>query len=164
LTTAPTVEEEILGRFQSLMRHVSDSHATDFLDVDVTMSQAKVLYLVSRRPGVSMSMLAAELSVGLPAASGLVDRLVAQGYLARQEDASDRRQQLVSVTDAGAMALDRMRELRVELLHRLIAGLDAGELKSLNEGLRALDREAQHLDDPSPAPPAQTDHPERTSA
>lgn len=155
------VEEDILDRFQSLMRHVSDSHATDFLGVDLTMSQAKVLYVVARRPGIAMSALAAEMSVGLSAASGLVDRLVALGYLVRREDASDRRQQLVTVTEAGAGALDRMRELRVELLRRLITGLDATELRSLHDGLTALDREARSLDDPDPNRPAQ---PERTPA
>ena len=68
------------------------------------MSQAKALYLVSVRPGVPMSALAAELGVGPSAVSGLVDRLVAHGYLERKEDALDRRQHLVTITDPGMAA------------------------------------------------------------
>ena len=53
----------------------------DILGVDVTMSQAKCLFVTSLHPGISMSALAAQLHVGPPAASGLVDRLVEHGYL-----------------------------------------------------------------------------------
>jgi DNA-binding MarR family transcriptional regulator len=144
-----SVEEGILDRFQSLMRHVAGSHAPEFLGVDVTMPQAKVLYVVSLRPAMSMSALAAELEVGLPATSGLIDRLVASDYVERREDPSDRRQQLVTITPAGAAALDRLRELRLELMRRLVAGLSPTELQALETALAALDREAQHLDDPA---------------
>lgn len=139
------LEDEILDLFQSLMRSVSDSHAPEFLGIDLTMSQAKVLYIVSLQPGLGMSALARKLKVGLSAASGLVDRLVVSGYLERREDASDRRQQLVNVTAAGAHALDRMRELRVEMMRRLLAGLDQAELDALRTGVSALDRQARHL-------------------
>jgi DNA-binding MarR family transcriptional regulator len=110
---------------------------------------------------MSMSALAGELEVGLSAVSGLVDRLVAVGYLGRREDASDRRQQLVDVTPSGAAALDRLRELRLELMRRLLAGLQPDELEALRDGLRALDREAEHLDDLSPSAEPR---PERTQA
>jgi DNA-binding MarR family transcriptional regulator len=60
---------------------------------------------------------------------------------------TDRRQQLVTVTEAGATALDHLRELRVELVHRLVRGLDPAELRALETALGALDREAQHLDE-----------------
>jgi DNA-binding MarR family transcriptional regulator len=156
-----SVEEEILDRFDSLLRHAADTHAPEFLGADVTMPQAKVLYLVSLRPGISMSTLATELQVGPPAVSGLVDRLVAGGYLQRREDPGDRRQQLVTATPAGIAALDRLRELNSEALRRLITGLDARELEALLISVTALDREIQRLDELSPSRSAQ---PERTSA
>jgi DNA-binding MarR family transcriptional regulator len=157
----PAIEDEILDHYASLMRHVADWHASEFLAVDMTMSQAKVLYVAAVRPGIGMSALAAELGVGLSAVSGLVDRLVAVGYLERREEPSDRRQQLVSLTAAGADALDRLRELRAELMRRLMAGLDAAELSALRDGLAALDREARHL---GSAHSDQETPPERTPA
>ena len=125
------VEEEILELFHALMRHVAESHAPEFLGVDVTMSQAKALYLLSVRPGVPMSSIAAELRVGPSAVSGLVDRLVAQGYVERKEDPVDRRQQLVTITDTGMAALDHMRELRAQITLRLLKGLDDRRARSL---------------------------------
>lgn len=151
------LEDEILDLFQSLMRRVADSHAPEFLGIDLTMSQAKVLYIVSLRPGISMSVLARRLKVGLSAASGLVERLVSSGYLERREDPSDRRQQLVTVTAAGAGALDHMRELRVGMMRRLLAGLDGAELDALRDSVSALDREARRLQlvDPAATAPAE---------
>ncbi len=161
MTPPTTVEEQILDRFQALLRHAADAHAPEFLDVDVTMPQAKVLYLVSLHPGMSMSAIAAEIGVGPPAISGLVDRLVTLGYLERREDPDDRRQQLVSITDAGADTLEHMRELNTEALRRLIAGLEPEELAALLTSLSALDREVKRLDDPaSPSP----QRPERNHA
>lgn len=138
--------EELLDRFETLMQHVADLHAPEFLGVDLTMPQAKVLYVVSVRPAIPMSALAAELRIGLSAISGLVDRLVAAGYVERREDPADRRQQLVSATPAGRAALDRMRELRGELMRRLLAGLDDAELAAMRTTIDALDREIQRLD------------------
>ena len=149
MTLPTTVEDQILDRFQALLRHAAESHTPAFLDVDVTMPQAKMLYLVSLYPGMSMSAIAARLGVGPPAVSGLVDRLVTLGYVERREDPGDRRQQLVTITTTGAMALDRMRELQTGLMRRLLKGLDAGELEALRVSLAALDREVRHLDDTS---------------
>ena len=100
MTLPKPVEEDILDRFETLMRHAAGSHAPEFLGVDVTMPQAKVLYLVSLQPDLPMSAIAARLGVGPPAVSGLVDRLVALGYVERREDPGDRRQQLISTTEA----------------------------------------------------------------
>ena len=150
MTHSDAVVEELLDRFQTLMRHIAESHAPEFLGVDVTMPQAKALYLVSLRPGVPMSAIAAELGVGPSAVSGLIDRLVALGHIARQEDPGDRRQQLVTITPAGSAALDRMRELRAEVMRRLLAGLAPAELEAMRTSLIALDREVQRLGDQSP--------------
>ena len=140
------LEEEILERFHTLMRHVAESHATEFLGTDVTMSQAKALYLLSVRPGATMSSIAAELGVGASAVSGLVDRLVALGYVKRREDPGDRRQQLVTITDAGTATLDSMREMRAQVTLRLLQGLEDDELEAFRTSLIALDREVQRLD------------------
>jgi DNA-binding MarR family transcriptional regulator len=149
-TTSGT--EEILGHFQALMQHIAGSSAPEFLGLEVTMPQAKVLYLVSLQPGIPMSAIAAELGVGSSAVTGLVDRLVALGHVQRHEDPQDRRQQLVTLTEAGAVALDRMHQLRGEMLRRLLAGLTATELDAVRTSLMALDREARRLAD-SASPP-----------
>jgi len=153
------LEEEILELFHALMRDIAESHAPEFMGVDITMSQAKALYLLSVRPGATMSSIAAELGVGASAVSGLVDRLVAQGYVDRREDPADRRQQLVTITDSGTATLDRMREMRAQVTLRLLKGLDDDELEAFRTSLIALYREVQHLDSVD----ASDTRPERTA-
>jgi DNA-binding MarR family transcriptional regulator len=140
-----TVVEAILGHFGSLMRNVAGWHATDFLGLEVTMSQAKCLYVVALRPGIGMSALAEQLGVGLSSTSGLVDRMVEHGYLERREDPADRRQQQVLITASGAAVVERTRELNAALLKRLLAGLTSHQLESLREGVAALDYQARTI-------------------
>ena len=132
----------ILDHFDSLMRHAARAHTSEFLEVEVTMSQAKVLHLVRVNPDISMSDLASQLRVGLSAISGLVDRLVEHDYLERHEDPSDRRQNLVNVTRLGAQAIDRMRDLSSTRLRSMLDGLSVAELEGLNIGMAALARQA----------------------
>ncbi len=148
---AAPVAEAVLQHFASLMRHVAGWHAPDFLGVDVTMSQAKCLYVVALHPDISMTAMAEQLHVGLSSASGLVDRLVEHGYLERHEDPTDRRQQLLSLTPAGVSVVERIRELNAEFLASLLQRLSADELEALRFGIAALAREARAI---NPAPPA----------
>jgi len=154
--------DAILEHFGSLMRHVSAWHAPDFLGVDVTMSQAKCLYVVSLHSGIGMSAMSEHLGVGLSAVSGLVDRLVEHDYLERHEDPSDRRQQQLSLTVAGATVVERIRELNVGHLRTLLQGFDSTELEALRVGIAALDRQARlaHQNKPAGTDPSH----ERTPA
>lgn len=139
----PRAVRAILEHFDSLMRHVAGWRVPDFLGVEVTMSQAKCLYLAAVHPGIGVSALAEHLHVGSSAVSGLVDRLVEHGYLDRHEDPADRRAQLVSLTPAGVHVLDRIREFNADLLRTLLQGMSPAELDGLQLGLAALAREAR---------------------
>jgi DNA-binding MarR family transcriptional regulator len=138
--------EEIMGGFGEVMRHVAVRHVPDFLAVDVTMSQAKTLYLVAAQPGVRMTALAAQLGVSLSTVSGLVDRLVEHGYVERREDPDDRRQQLVRLTSTGDAVIERMREMNLSHMRLLLEGLSVPELEAFSIAIKALGRRAAALD------------------
>ncbi len=142
---ADTVDA-ILDHFRSFMRQAALWQEPGILGIDVTMSQAKCLFVSSLHPGISMSGLAAQLHVGPSAASALVDRLVEHGYLARREDAHDRRQQLVSVTEAGGEVIERFRQFSADRLAELLGGLSIPELEALLVGIAALERQAGRAD------------------
>ncbi len=146
MTSNAAIRKAILLDFESLMRHVASRHAPEFLEIDVTMSQVKVLYMVSVRPDTNMSRVAVQLCVGLSAVSGLVDRLVDHGLLTRREDPTDRRQHLLTVSPEGARVLERVRELNSAHFDSLLTGLSGHELEALQEGIAALERESTRLD------------------
>lgn len=149
----------ILERFRGLLRQATLWQQPDILGLDVTMSQAKCLFVVCLHPDIAMSALAAQLGVGPSTTSGIVDRLVEHGYLMRREDPSDRRQQLVSLTDSGRDVTERFRRFSADRLAELLVGLSQPELEALLVGLSALQREAGRLQAPvltsaPAAPPA----------
>lgn len=172
--TAAELRMGILADFERLMQHVTQWRLLEIADIDVTMPQARCLLLVGLRPSLSISALAAQLHVGLPAASGLVDRLVEAGHLERNVDPDDRRQQLVTLSERGLALVERFHELSAARLDDLIHGLTVEELRGLRLGVSALEREARILiadpeTSPEPRPssrlgtssdPIATSHPE----
>jgi DNA-binding MarR family transcriptional regulator len=128
--------EGVVAAYETLMHRVASAHAPEFLAVVVTMSQAKVLYLVQAEPGLRMSELSARLGVSLSTVSGVVDRLVDQSFLDRHDHPADRRQVVLRITDAGASQLELFRELSAGQVRDLLARIDEADLAVV---ARALD-------------------------
>ncbi len=135
----------IVAGYERLMHRLAELHAPDFLEIALTMPQAKVLYLVGAAGQLRMSVLAARLGVTLSTVSGLVDRLVEQGLLDRRDDPADRRQVVLSLTGEGVAFLERFRELNARQLRQLLARLADDELDVVRRALDHLDRAAAEL-------------------
>lgn len=138
----------ILDGYETLMQRLVGAHLPEFMEVAVTMSQAKVMYTVLVAGSLRLSELAGRLGVSLSTTSSQVDRLVELGLLDRRDDPADRRQVVISVTPDGATQLERFRELNSEQLRRLLDRVDDGDLLVVDDGLRILsDAAAGSADD-----------------
>ena len=157
---APDLRRGILDDFDRFMQHVMQWRLLDISDVDVTMPQARCLMLVGIRPSLPISALAGQLHVSMPAASGLVERLVEHGYVERNTDPDDRRHQLVTLTERGGQLVERLHELSTDKLGDLIRDLSLDELAGLRLGVAALEREARKV----VATPSEPPKPERNPA
>ena len=128
------------------MHRLVASHAPEFTEVNVTMAQAKVLYVVMAAGELRMSELAARLGIGSSSASELADRLVEMGLLVRSQEPDDRRQVVVSATPSAEALLERFRELNQRQLRELLDQLGAEELEVIERSLEvfglAIDRRA----------------------
>ena len=151
-TRAVAVDEVIAG-YEALMHRLADSHAPEFLEIAITMPQAKLLYLVALSGELHMSTLVQRLGVSLSTVSGLVDKVVDQGLATRREDPADRRQVLVGGTPAGADFIDRFRELNARQMRELLEALEDNELEHVRLALGHLARAADRIV-PSPVHPA----------
>jgi len=145
--------DRVLASYELLMHRIASSHAPDLMEVGVTMSQAKVMYLVAAGQGMRMSELAVHLGVSISTMSGLVDRLVDHGLLARHDDPADRRQVVVTITATGSGHLERFRELNAAQMRRLLARLEDAELDVVERATRLL---AAAADDEFPITGVQT--------
>ncbi len=130
--------EQAVATYEILMHRVASAHAPEFLGVGVTMSQAKVLYLVQAEPDLRMSDLSARLGVSLSTVSGVVDRLVDQGLLDRRDDPADRRHVVLRITDAGATQLELFRELNAGQFRALLSHLADADLSVVRQALDLL--------------------------
>lgn len=128
------------------MQRLADTHATDFLEIAVTMPQAKLLYLLGASGDLHMSELVARLGVSLSTVSGLVDRVVDAGLATRREDPADRRQVVVGLTPEGAGFIDRFRELNARQMRELLEHVDDAGLVHVQAALQALNVAADRLD------------------
>ncbi|HSG86669.1 MAG TPA: MarR family transcriptional regulator [Candidatus Limnocylindrales bacterium] len=144
----------ILDGYESLMQQLVGAHLPEFMEVAVTMSQAKVLYTVLVAGSLRLSELAGRLGVSLSTTSSQVDRLVELGLLDRHDDPADRRQVVISVTPDGATQLERFRELNSEQLHALLDHVADDDLRVVADGLRILSDAAAGSADPVAIDPA----------
>ncbi len=141
--------ERIVTALQTLMLRQMREHAPDLVDIDITMTQTKALYLLVAVGELRMSDLATRLGVTSSTATGLVDRLVELG-LADRREAADRRQVVIAGTDAARSLMERFRELveRRAQMRRLLAHVDPAGLPVIERAfgliLAAADAAADH--------------------
>ena len=106
----------------------------------VTARQATLLWLVKRRPGLSLAELAAEEGISPPALSGYVDRLERAGLLERVRSSEDRRRVGLRLTDEGVKLMRRIRARRTTWLAERLRRLEPAELEAIEAAIPALGR------------------------
>ena len=143
--TRSVVVDEVIAGYEALMHRLAESHAPEFLEIAITMPQAKLLYLVALSGELHMSTLVQRLGVSLSTVSGLVDKVVDHGLATRREDPADRRQVLVGLTPEGAAFIDRFRELNARQMRELLDELDVADLALLRDAFAALERAVSRL-------------------
>jgi DNA-binding MarR family transcriptional regulator len=112
--------------------------AQEWLRIDLTMSQLKVLFLLYADGGVSMGHLASYLGVTLPTVTGIVDRLVDQHLVQRAEDPGDRRVVLIRLTEDGRRVVERLQQAGRVRFAELLQRVSIEDLRTIAAGLQAL--------------------------
>jgi len=137
--------ERTLDGYRRLVQTLAPARPTEILESTVTMAQMKVLWLLSAVSESRMSELAVSLHLSMSTISGLVDRLVESGLVARRTDEHDRRQVMVSLTVDGAVFFDRFQELGISHLRALLALLSPADMAAVTHALELLMAAAERL-------------------
>jgi DNA-binding MarR family transcriptional regulator len=138
---------DILGAQQRLQHLFAYDRSDPLFSSHLTLSQLKILMLLSRSGGMSGSELAEEIEVGLAALSGMIDRLVTNDLVLRQEDPHDRRVRRISLSKAGNELIGRIITAGAEKQHRLLSRLTGAELAQLADSINLLAKVAQEMVD-----------------
>ena len=108
-TPATELRESMMAVARQMRRHR--------LDHGLTLSQMELLSEISRDGVTTPAELANRLHVRVQSLTDSINELLSRGLIARRPDQSDRRRQLIELTDAGTSLLDADRAERDAWLH-----------------------------------------------
>ncbi len=147
---------DIMVAQQRLQRLFAYDRSDPLFNSHLTLTQVKILMLLSRHGTVSGGELAGMLGVGAAALSGMIDRLVVQDLVIRTEDLRDRRVRRIGLTKAGGELIGGIITAGAEKHRKLLSRLTADELKVIADAMhlmvRAASDEMDPGDDPNPCP------------
>ena len=110
-----------VGETAHALRKAFDRRA---VGMGVTRAQWKVLFRLTRTPGVRQVELADMLDVEPITLSRIVDRLEEAGHVERVADPADRRAWRLQVTEKAEPLVAKLRELGRELVEEAFAGIE----------------------------------------
>ncbi|MGE3910350.1 MAG: MarR family transcriptional regulator [Chloroflexota bacterium] len=108
-------------------------------ELDLTMSQLKMIMLLVDTGGLSGRDLAENLGIGPSAVTALVDRLVRSGYARREEDRTDRRISWTRPTDRAIELFERLHATHRERLADVLTTLTADQLMLVDTAITLLE-------------------------
>jgi DNA-binding MarR family transcriptional regulator len=130
--------ERTAALLHRVSRALRDPQDEDWLSLDVSMAQLKVLFSLYYRGPATVGALAGKMGVKLPTVSATLERLVRAGYVAREADPEDRRMVINLLTPEGTALVERLREERRARVDQALGRLTAAQIDLLQEGLSAL--------------------------
>ncbi len=113
--------------------------------LNLTVPQLRSLFFISNSGSASPGKLAAALGVTPPNVTGIVDRLVEQGLVARSESREDRRVLLLQTTEKGEAIISEIRDWRTNTMRNVLERLSERDLQSLAHGFAALVKAARKV-------------------
>ncbi len=103
----------------------------------ISLGHLQILWILQEHGPLPVSRLADWLGIGLPNATGLLDRMEQRGLVERARDVDDRRVVLVSMTEHGRAVVRELDGWRTGIVEEVLAPLAAEQLAAIAAGLRA---------------------------
>jgi DNA-binding MarR family transcriptional regulator len=129
---------DIMGAQHRLQDLIAEDQADPLFSSHLTLSQLKILMLLSRHGNVPFGELAGLLGVGAAALSGMIDRLVVQDLVTRTEDLHDRRVRRIGLSRAGSELIGSIFNAGEAKMRALLSRLSAEELDRVAQAILLL--------------------------
>jgi MarR family transcriptional regulator, organic hydroperoxide resistance regulator len=125
-----------------IMKEFARHQSGEFYKTKITMPQFFVLDMLKHNGGSKMSDMARFLNVTTAAMTGIVGRLVRDGYVMRLSDPKDRRIIKVDLTAKGAKVIKDMVERRKQITMKIFSSISSREREDY---LNILAHVGEHL-------------------
>ncbi|TDW77030.1 transcriptional regulator [Kribbella pratensis] len=140
-----TLAEDLLAAIGLVRRRLRRSAGRPLALSTLTGSQAELVRLVRRNPGISVAEAAAELGLVANTVSTLVGQLTERGMLLRAPDESDRRIARLTLTEPAREQVEAWRDRRAALVNEALDELRPADRDALRAALPALGVLAERL-------------------
>ncbi|TKK76039.1 MarR family transcriptional regulator [Kribbella jiaozuonensis] len=144
-TVTETLAEDLLAAIGLVRRRLRRSAGRPLALSTLTGSQAELIRLVRRNPGISVAEAAAELGLVPNTVSTLVGQLTERGMLLRTSDESDRRIARLTLTEPAREQVEAWRDRRAALVNEALDGLGPADRDALRAALPILGVLAERL-------------------
>lgn len=152
----------MLAAFERFQHRLMSVHAAEFTGFELSMAQAKLMYIVIAGGDLSLSEIAQRLGITLSTASGAVDRLVELGLLSRTAVPTNRRQVSVAATELGTQTIEQFHELGARQMRAFLDHVRDDDLALIERAITILASAVPH-DQPDPADAAVPVYPAPTT-
>jgi DNA-binding MarR family transcriptional regulator len=150
--------QEVTGLYFQILQQLNRHNIPEWLELDLTFQQMKVLYILRQTGGLTMSELSNRLGVSMPTITGIISRLVErtersvknkkggknktiekieikEALVERKTSPEDRREVKAFLTEAGQKITEQLDELNRKLMAQALAQLTDGEMEDARAGL-----------------------------
>lgn len=131
----------------AISREFMKQQTGEFYKVRITLPQLAILDLLNRLGELNMSDMARFMNVTTAAMTGIIDRLVRDGYVMRIPDPDDRRVIKIKLTAKGSSAVKNILEQRRRLITKIFGVLSRDEreeylkiLTRIQDGLKGREK------------------------
>lgn len=150
--------QEVTGLYFQILQQLNRHNIPEWLELDLTFQQMKVLYILKQTGGLTMSDLSKRLGVSMPTITGIISRLVErtekseknkkggkhktiekieikEALVERRTSPEDRREVKAFLTEAGQRVTEQLDELNRKMMAQALAQLNDGEMEDARAGL-----------------------------
>ena len=121
-----------IGETAHALRKAFDRMA---VGLGVTRAQWKVLFRLTRQPGMRQVELADMLDIEPITLCRIVDRLEESGLVERTHDPADRRAWRLQVTPKAEPLIEKLKAVGAELVGQAFAGIDPNDIETMRQVL-----------------------------
>lgn len=151
--TQPTLNDvtptEITETLLSVIRLMRKQVDTAMSAQGLSLARGKLLTAIANEGTCRPAELAIALQQSPRTITDAIDAMDRDGLLVRKRHPTDRRSQLLELTQAGQQALQQVKKPKQEAIDRLFAGLDLPARQQLMTSLQSIETLALHFEEKS---------------
>lgn len=142
MTQQNPLVDEVTTLYAQIYQQLNHRAIPQWLELDLTFQQMRVLYLLKEKGPQKMSELSTALKVSMPTITGIISRLIerknSQPLVERVTSPEDRRQVWAHLTPAGQKVTEMMDELNRFMLTEALSALDQSSIEQARAGLNFI--------------------------